>query len=106
VIYELRHYSAKYGEQDEYFDHFKKYIVPNLEEAGFKLIGAWMTIIGQGVRSEFMWLLEWEDLAQREEANNRLHAYDWWPDFAPKGASHIYDAQISFMLPYDFSPLK
>jgi hypothetical protein len=106
VIYELRHYSVKYGEQDEYFENFKEYIVPHLAESGFKLIGAWMTYIGEGVRSEFMWILEWTDLAEREACNGKLHSYPWWDEFAEKGASHISDAQISFMAPLDFSPLQ
>jgi hypothetical protein len=103
MIYELRQYSIKYG--GDYLSLFKEYVVPHLEECGFKLLGAWMTYIGSGVRSDFFWLLQWEGLAQREAANDKLRAQPWYGEFGKLGAPHIAANQIRFLEPVDFSPL-
>lgn len=105
MIHELRRYSMKYGETKTYLDNFRKFVVPNLAETDHKLVGAWTTLIGPGVRADFHYLLQWESLAEREVADKKLHDASWYPEFS-KGAQHLSGAQIVILEPVDFSPLR
>jgi hypothetical protein len=107
MIYELRHYLIKRHEVDEYIGVFRKYIVPNLELCGFRLIGAWATSVGLNAgRADIRYLLQWDSLAQRELCNNKLLGQSWYPEFAKVAAPHITYAQSRIMEPLDWSPLQ
>jgi hypothetical protein len=107
MIYEMRHYLIKYGEADDYLNLFREHIVPHLEECGFRLVGAWMTTVGADAgRSDIRYLLQWDGLGHREEANNKIREQPWYPDFAKRGAPHIRYADNRIMEPLDWSPLQ
>lgn len=106
MIHEMRTYQMSLSGRAEFLRAFRESVAPLLPRLGFKLVAAWVTQIGPHSSVDFIWLLEFEDLAHREKAFNALHAD---PDFqaaAKKLRPHLVDINVRIMQPVDFSPLK
>jgi hypothetical protein len=96
----------KMGEMPAYLDLFEELALPHLEEAGFRILGAWVTSIGRGQRSDLRWLCQWENLAEQEKCNNSYHRMPFFEDWAKKAAPHLTSAENIFMEPTTFSALQ
>ena len=106
MIYEMHTYQMNLSGRAEFLRIFHESLVPLLPRLGFKLLGAWVTYIGAHSSVEFIWLLEFQDLAHREHAFNTLHADQEFQAFAEKLRSHLSDVDVRILEPVDFSPMK
>ncbi len=76
MIYELRRYELQQHNKTAFYERFEKQLMPIFGKYGFKLVGAWDTIIGDV--PECTYILAWEDLNTRQDAWAKLNAdADW-----------------------------
>ena len=65
MIYELRIYRCVPGKLPELNKRFESVTLKLWEKHGFKPVGFWTTVIGES-NQDLTYLLEWQDLAERE----------------------------------------
>lgn len=70
MIYELRIYRCVPGKLPELKKRFETVILAAWEKHGIRAVGFWTTLIGES-NQNFYYLLEWNDLAERERVWNR-----------------------------------
>jgi NIPSNAP len=105
MYYELREYHMQLAGAGAFMSAFGKDVVPWLRESGFTLLGAWITHLGPGSHTDFVWLVQWEDLDSRERAFDALHSHDGWAEFLAANKQHLTGVTSRIMKPTDFSPV-
>jgi len=103
MIYELRTYHVMPGAMAEYSKVFGEMVMPVFKKLGFKVIGVWQPVIGEN--DEFTYMLEFNDLADRE-AKFKALAGD--PDMVPYRQQPTRISRITNKIfsPQPYSPLK
>jgi len=76
MIYELRRYELQQHNKKAFYERFEKQLMPILSKYGFKLVGAWDTVIGDV--PETTYILSWPDLNTMQKAWADLNADDDW----------------------------
>ena len=103
MIYELRTYTCLPRKQKEVIEEMEK-LMPVFEKSGIRVVGMWVTLIGRG--DEFVYLLEFDSLADREK---KMAKFMNDPGFAK--VLQEYPPIIQFhdnviLQPTAYSPLK
>ena len=103
MIHELRIYTYLPLKQTAVVEQMKQ-LMPLFEKYEIKVVGVWTTLIGR--REHFVYLLEWESLADREKKWTKFlkdpdlqKAFD---DFGPVTQYHDY----SILVPTEYSPMR
>jgi hypothetical protein len=108
MIVEMRVYHCAPGRLPALLDRFRSITLGFFEKYGIEQIGFWTTIVGQDNHA-LIYLLKWEDMAQRE---SRWNAFQADPDWIAKRQETEKDRPIvarienSFLAPTDFSALR
>ena len=76
MIYELRRYELQQHNKKAFYERFEKQLMPLLPKYGFKLVGAWDTVIGDV--PETTYILGWSDLNTMQKAWADLNADKEW----------------------------
>lgn len=66
MIHEHRVYHAAPKKLGQLVQRFEKHNLPAFERADIKVLGAWTVMVGEA-NDQLIYLLEWENLAEREE---------------------------------------
>lgn len=77
MIVELRSYRCCPGRLPALQERFTKHTLGFFRKHGIKPIGFWTTLVGED-NHELMYLLEWEDMAERERKWNAFQADPEW----------------------------
>lgn len=107
MIYELRTYEAAPGKMAELNTGFREHTVPLFERHGMKVIGFWTYAHG-GWSDQLVYLMAFEDLADRDRQWNAFYADpDWQAFIATRGESPVtIRIRSDFLSPTDYSPLQ
>ncbi len=106
MIYELREYKLKLDSVSEFLSLFEKVLTPNFEPCGLDLVGAWMTSVGPGAHTDFVWMLRWKDLGDRKKAFDKLHAVDGYAEYLRLNPARAQSVSSRFLEPTKFSPAR
>lgn len=77
MIYELRVYHAAPGKLASLNKRFETITTKMFEKHGIRPIGFWTTVVGAS-NNDLTYLLEWENLAEREEKWNAFMSDPEW----------------------------
>jgi hypothetical protein len=108
MIYELRVYHCMPGKLPAVSDRFKNITSKIWERYGIKAVGYWTVMVGEN-STDFIYMLSWKDLAERERVWNAFLAdAEWKEKRAATEANGPIVASVSnsFLSPTDYSPLK
>lgn len=108
MIYEYRVYEAVPGRLQDIVARFRNHTVELFEKHGIKNVGYWTSSIG-GYSNELVYIVGFEDVAQRERAWESFRSDpEWHKVVAETEANGPIVARISNMLlnPTDYSPLQ
>jgi hypothetical protein len=108
LIYELREYNLRNGEQRAYLERLERDFVSSLPEYGIDMVGAWMTSFGPDAYTKYVWLRRWKDLATREQV---VHAWesrtdDLFKSYLTENVPRITAITTRLLEPVPFSPLQ
>ena len=106
MIHEMRIYQMTMLGKEEVLQIFRDTMVNLMPRHEFKLVGSWVTAIGPHASVDFIWLLEWQDMGQRERAAKSILADQEFISAAEKLRPHIVDMTVRILNPTDFSPMK
>lgn len=106
MIYELREYKMTLSGSGEFLARFEEMLIPMMKNCGFTFIGSWRTYIGTGSHSDFVWILQWENLAAREQAFDALNLQPGFAEYSAANAQHMVSVTNRFLRPLSFSPLQ
>ena len=76
MIYELRKYELQQHNKKQFYKRFGEQLMPIFEKIGFRLVGAWDTVIGDV--PETTYILAWKDLNERQLKWAELNADPEW----------------------------
>jgi NIPSNAP len=82
---ELRDYTIRHGEMDEWIARWKASVVPLREAAGFHIVGAWV----DRQNDRFVWLLGYDGADGFDAANGRYYASPGRTSVRPEPAELI-----------------
>ena len=108
MIYEYRVYHILPGQMAREGERLAKVAFPLFQKHGMKVIGAWNPVIG-GSSNQLIYMLGYEDLAQRERAWAAFQADpEWQKELSasaggPPITSHIDNV---ILRPTAYSPMK
>ena len=106
MIHEMRIYQMTMLGKEEVLQIFRDTMVHLMPRHEFKLVGSWVTAIGPHASVDFIWLLEWQDMGQRERAFENLRKDPEFISAAEKLRPYLVDNNIRILNPTDFSPMK
>ncbi len=107
MIYELRIYTALPGKQEAMLSRFRDHTTRLFEKHEMRNIGYWTNYAG-GRYGELVYLLAFEDVAQRERAWNAFSADPEWRDAydeSERDGPIVSHSENRLLAPTDFSPL-
>jgi NIPSNAP len=85
---QLRDYRIRHGQMDAWIAGWKSRVVPLREEAGFRLIGAWV----DAREDRFLWLLGYSGSDGFQAADDRYYASQERRELQPDPADLIEEA--------------
>lgn len=103
MIYELRTYVCLPRKITTIVEVMEK-LMPVFEKNGIRVVGMWTTLIGRA--EEFVYLLEFESLADREK---KMAKYMNDPDLAKVFQEYVPNVQFHdnvILQPTEYSPLR
>jgi NIPSNAP len=86
---QLRDYRIRHGQMDAWIAGWKSHVVPLREEAGFRLIGAWVDVQDD----RFLWLLGYSGSDGFQAADQRYYASPERRELRPDPADLIEEAR-------------
>ena len=86
---QLREYRIRHGQMDDWIAGWKSHIVPLREEAGFRLIGAWV----DATDNRFVWLIGYSGAEGFQAADDRYYASQRRGAVQPDPAELIEEAR-------------
>lgn len=105
MIYELRTYTTDRPQKRRALVELMGKLMPVLERAGIKVIGMWTTTIG--LAGEFLYLLEYESLADREMKWTKfVQDPDLQKFINEAGEYPTVQERTVFLQPTSYSPLR
>jgi hypothetical protein len=108
MMYELRIYRCVPGRLPALHKRFQSATLGLWEKHGIRHVGFWTVLVGDG-NQDLYYLLEWKDMAEREQ---KWNAFQSDPDWQAKRAESERDGPIvanvtsSFLAPTAYSRLK
>jgi hypothetical protein len=93
MTYQLRMYTLKPGEMDDWVGEWKARIVPLRERFGFKVLGAWQ-IPGE---NKFVWIIRHDGPQSWEEVDGAYYASPERKAIQPDPARHLAATQTWLM---------
>lgn len=89
VEIELRDYRIRHGQMDAWIAGWKTGVVPLRQEAGFRIIGAWV----DRQHDRFVWLIGYAGADGFEAANDRYYASQKRASLQPEPSELIEEAR-------------
>jgi hypothetical protein len=108
MLYELRIYYAVPGKLPNIQDRFRKHTLRLFEKHGIKSVGYWTYVFGPS-NNQLVYLLEWQDLAQRERLWAAFGSDPEWLAVrkeTEKDGAIVDHVENSILSPTDYSPMK
>jgi hypothetical protein len=108
MVYELRIYTAVPGKLPQVSDRFRNHTLRLFEKHGFKSVGYWTYVIGPS-NNQLVYLLEWKNLAQREQSWAAFQSDPDWQAVrkeTEKDGPIVDHVENSILQPTDYSPMK
>lgn len=103
MIYEHRTYYLLPGKLPEFLQAFEETPAKVFERHGAKLIGFWVTEIGQS--NEVIYILAYDSLAERERAWQRINQDEEMLKYR-QAPPRVEKIKVRILRPSTFSPLK
>ena len=102
MIYEHRSYTIMPGKREEFVRVFGRFM-PLFDKYGAKVVGVWRTDVGE--QNEFIYILAFEDFAQRDEFWGKFRSDQVYLDYRRQGT---YTANVTnkILRATEYSPLK
>jgi hypothetical protein len=108
MIYEIRRYDLYQHNKKAFYERFEKFFVPISKKYGFKIVGAWDTVIGDV--PETTYILAWANLNTRQDAWAKIDADpDWVKAKKDSQAEHgplVLKTHSQILSPTSYSPLQ
>lgn len=108
MIFELRRYELQQHNKAAFYERFSKQLMPIFERYGFKLVGAWDTVIGDV--PEYTYILAWEDLNTRQAAWAKLNSDEEWSNIKresqEKHGTLVLKTHSQILAATDYSPIS
>jgi len=93
VKFQLREYTVKPGEMQEWLSEWRSRIVPLRESLGFEVLGAW-TVDGT---DQFIWIIGYNGPKSWEQANDDYYASPERKALDPDPARHLIKTDTRLM---------
>lgn len=90
---QLRDYRIRHGQMDAWIAGWKSQVVPLREEAGFRLIGAWV----DAQDDRFVWLLGYSGAEGFQAADHSYYASQKRRELQPEPSELIEEARQSMV---------
>ncbi|WP_036191591.1 NIPSNAP family protein [Marinobacterium lacunae] len=104
MIFEMRTYTIKIGQLNNYINHFEKIGMPIISKYA-TLIGYWYTEIGE--LNQVIQIWSYSDLNERSEKREELYKdASWLSEFIPKAMQMLEKQESKIIIPSNFSPIK
>ena len=91
---QLRDYRIRHGQMDAWIAGWTSHIVPLREEAGFRLIGAWV----DGQNDRFVWLLGYSGAEGFQAADDHYYASQQRRELQPEPSELIDEARQNMVV--------
>lgn len=91
--YQLRDYTIKAGEMDQWIEEWRSKIVPLRGRFGFEVVGAWKSVDG----GRFLWIIRQTGEGAWAEADSAYYNSSERKRIVPDPARHIAHSETSFM---------
>jgi hypothetical protein len=101
MIWELRHYAIAPGRIADIHARFRDHLPPLLARHGIEVVGRW-TATGDTERASFVYMMGYDDLAQREAQWREFYADPQWPDVRARSngtSDMVTSIDITFLRP-------
>lgn len=109
MIYELREYEALPGRLPALIQRFDALVIPLWKKHGYKLIGFWTGLIGEGTNVKLHYILAWNGLDERQAILNSFLSDPEWingRDKSEEGGQFVARVSSRILQPTSFSPLQ
>lgn len=93
MIWQIREYTVKPGEMDQWLDEWRAQIVPLRERYGFRVLGSW-TVDGT---DQFVWIISYDGPRSWDEANADYYGSAERKALDPDPARHLAHTQTRLM---------
>ncbi|TMC51728.1 MAG: NIPSNAP family containing protein [Chloroflexi bacterium] len=93
TTWQVREYTVRPGEMEEWLDEWRKRIVPLRERHGFRILGAW-SVDGT---DQFVWIISYEGPKSWEQANSDYYESPERKALDPDPARHLAQTQTRLM---------
>ena len=93
--FQLREYTVKPGEMDEWIAEWRSKVAPLREKMGFEILGAW-TVDGT---DRFVWIIGYDGPKSWDEANDDYYASPERKALDPDPARHLTKTETRLMSP-------
>ena len=108
MIYEYRAYTVAPGRMGDLMDRFRDHTLSLLEKHGIKPVAFFTPVIGPS-NNQFVWIVEFRDMAHRESAWAAFAADPVWQAALAesiKDGDFVLNIENRILAPTDFSPMK
>jgi hypothetical protein len=108
MMYELRIYHCVPGKLPELHKRFEGVTLKLFEKHGIRPVGFWTVLVG-GSNQDLYYLLEWQDMAERERRWNAFAADPEWlakRAESEKNGPLLASIDSSFLAPTAYSAMK
>ena len=104
MIFEMRTYTIKIGQLNNYINHFENVGMPIISKYS-TLIGYWYTEIGE--LNQIIQIWSYKDLNERSKKRQELYENDsWLTDFIPNAMLMLEKQESKIINAVSFSPIK
>lgn len=93
MTWQIREYTVKPGEMDEWLEEWRARIVPLREQYGFRVLGSW-TVDGT---DQFVWIISYDGPRSWDEANADYYGSAERKALDPDPARHLAHTQTRLM---------
>ena len=92
MLFELRQYSTRPGQRDNWVRLFEDEIVPFQTSKGMQIMGSW---VGEGDSDAFVWIRRFESEAERKRLYDAVYQSEYWKnEISPRVGTMIDREQI------------
>lgn len=93
MTFQLREYTVKLGEMDEWIEEWRAHIVPLRTRAGFNVLGAWIV---DGTE-QFVWIIGYDGPKSWQEAEADYYGSAERKALQPDPARHLAETSARLM---------
>lgn len=93
MTFQLREYTVKLGEMDEWIEEWRAHIAPLRTRAGFKVLGAWIV---DGTE-QFVWIIGYDGPKSWKEAEADYYGSAERKALQPDPARHLAETSARLM---------